>query len=72
MDGGIDLELSHMVFPNIELKVKSIVKSLNKLSLVGKYYLLIGSSIIVNNNENTNEPHDNKYLVVVFFYVFIK
>lgn len=48
MDGGIDLALSRRVFPGIEPHVKDIVKRLNIRSLVGKYYLPIGSSIIVD------------------------
>lgn len=59
MDGGIDYALSRIIFPNIEIKVKKIVRQLNRLSIVGKYYLPIGSSIILNNENDIN-----KFLVV--------
>lgn len=49
MDGGIDMVLSRIIFPDIEPKVKKIVKDLNIRSLVGKYYLPIGSSIIIDH-----------------------
>jgi O-acetyl-ADP-ribose deacetylase (regulator of RNase III) len=48
MDGGIDYVLSRIVFPNIEPEVKSIVKELNIQTLMGRPYLPIGSSIIVD------------------------
>ena len=51
MDGGIDLALSRVVFPNIEPKVKQIVKELNIKTLLGRNYLPIGSSIIVDYDE---------------------
>lgn len=57
MDGGIDYALSRIIFPGVEKEVKSIVKNLGNRSIVGKYYLPIGSSIIINKGEN-------KYLVV--------
>jgi len=57
MDGGIDLALSRIVFPNIEPKIKNIVKQLNITNLCGRYYLPIGSSIIL-------EETPNKLLVV--------
>lgn len=57
MDGGIDYALSQIIFPDVEKEVKSIVKNLGNRSIVGKYYLPIGSSIIINKGEN-------KYLVV--------
>lgn len=47
MDGGIDYALSRIIFPNIEREVKEIVKHLGITSIVGKPYLPIGSSIIV-------------------------
>lgn len=56
MDGGIDYALSRIIFPNIELEVKNIVKQLGIVSIVGKPYLPIGSSIIINK--------DNKSLVI--------
>lgn len=48
MDGGIDYALSRIVFPNIEPEVKKIVKELDIKSLLGRAYLPIGSSIILN------------------------
>jgi O-acetyl-ADP-ribose deacetylase (regulator of RNase III) len=55
MDGGIDFALSRIVFPSIELEVKSIVKELGIVSLVGKPYLPIGSSIIISKNTDTHK-----------------
>jgi O-acetyl-ADP-ribose deacetylase (regulator of RNase III) len=56
MDGGIDYALSRIIFPNIEVEVKNIVKQLSIQSIVGKFYLPIGSSIILDKG--------NKSLVV--------
>ena len=56
MDGGIDYALSRIIFPDIEREVKSIVKQLGRTSIVGKPYLPIGSSMIVDKG--------NKSLVV--------
>jgi O-acetyl-ADP-ribose deacetylase (regulator of RNase III) len=53
MDGGIDYALSRIIFPNIEIEVKNIVKQLGITSIVGKPYLPIGSSIIVNKNNKS-------------------
>lgn len=53
MDGGIDYALSRIVFPGIETEVKNIVKQLNITSLVGKYYLPIGSSIIIDKGNKS-------------------
>ena len=47
MDGGIDYALSRILFPGIEQEVKQIVKQLGRVSLVGKPYLPIGSSIVL-------------------------
>uniref|UniRef100_A0A6C0H7D6 Macro domain-containing protein n=1 Tax=viral metagenome TaxID=1070528 RepID=A0A6C0H7D6_9ZZZZ len=52
MDGGIDRALSTIVFPNIEPNIKNIIKSLNIKNIVGKYYLPIGSSIIIDYNQH--------------------
>jgi len=57
MDGGIDYALSRKVFPGIEKEVKKIVRELGILSNVGKYYLPIGSSVIVE--------YDNKRSLIV-------
>jgi len=48
MDGGMDYALSRIIFPNIEAEVKDIVKQLGITSIVGKPYLPIGSSIIID------------------------
>jgi len=56
MDGGIDFALSRIIFPNIEVEVKNIVRQLGITSIVGKPYLPIGSSIIIDKG--------NKSLVV--------
>lgn len=58
MDGGIDYALSRIIFPNIEKEVKQIVKQLGITSIVGKPYLPIGSSIIIDRDK------DNKSLVI--------
>lgn len=48
MDGGFDYALSRIIFPNIEAEVKQIVKKIGITSIVGKPYLPIGSSIILD------------------------
>jgi len=53
MDGGIDYALSRLVFPNIELEVKNIVKELNIKSIMGRPYLPIGSSIILDKGNKS-------------------
>ncbi len=53
MDGGIDLALSRIIFPNIEPRVKNIVKNLNNKNLLGRYYLPIGSSIIIDTSNHS-------------------
>lgn len=53
MDRGIDYALSRIIFPNIEKEVKNIVKQLNIKSIVGKSYLPIGSSIIIDRNDKS-------------------
>lgn len=52
MDGGIDYALSRIMFPNVEQEVKKIVKDIGIRSVVGKYYLPIGSSIVINKSNN--------------------
>ena len=47
MDGGFDYALSRIVFPGIESEVKQILQGLNIVSIVGKPYLPIGSSILL-------------------------
>ena len=53
MDGGIDLALSRKVFPGIESKLKMKVKNLNKINLLGRPYLPIGSSVILDENNKS-------------------
>ena len=53
MDGGIDYALSRIIFPNIEKEVKSIVEKIGIISIVGKPYLPIWSSIIVNKGDKS-------------------
>jgi len=48
MDGGIDYALSRIVFPGIEHEVKQMIKELGVTSIVGKSYLPIGSSMIID------------------------
>lgn len=51
MDGGIDLALSRTVLPGIEPRVKSSVRDIGRKNLLGRYYLPIGSSLIVDHDE---------------------
>ena len=53
MDGGIDYALSRIIFPDIEVEVKNIVKQLGIKSIVGKPYLPIGSSIIIDKYDKS-------------------
>jgi O-acetyl-ADP-ribose deacetylase (regulator of RNase III) len=62
MDGGIDLVLSRTIFPNIEKEVKKIVKELNITTKLGRPYLPIGSSIIIDSI--SNKYISNKSLIV--------
>lgn len=57
MDGGIDLALSRQVFPGIEPLVKRRVRELGRLTLLGRPYLPIGSSIIIDDpNQSVSGP----------------
>jgi O-acetyl-ADP-ribose deacetylase (regulator of RNase III) len=53
MDGGMDHALSKIIFPNIEKEVKQIVKQIGITSIVGKPYLPIGSSLIVDKGNKS-------------------
>lgn len=53
MDGGIDLALSREVFPGIESEVKSAVRDLGIINLLGRNYLPIGSSLILDKGQNS-------------------
>ncbi len=48
MDGGIDLSLSRTVFPYIETRIKTILHTLNITTKLGRPYLPIGSSVIID------------------------
>ena len=52
MDGGIDFALSRIVFPGVESKVKRAVRDINHCSILGRPYLPIGSSLIINEDEH--------------------
>lgn len=52
MDGGIDMALSRIVFPGIEPIVKTRIKNQNITNLLGRKYLPIGSSIIIDYDES--------------------
>lgn len=47
MDGGIDYALSRIIFPGIEKEVKEVVKEIGLTTFMERYYLPIGSSIII-------------------------
>ncbi len=53
-DGGIDLALSRQVMPGIEPVVKKAVKIFGKTNRINRQYLPIGSSIIIDHDENTS------------------
>ncbi len=53
MDGGIDMALSRIVFPDIEKDVKRLMRSLNIVNVIGRYYLPIGSSIIIDRGNTS-------------------
>jgi O-acetyl-ADP-ribose deacetylase (regulator of RNase III) len=53
MDGGIDYALSRIIFPGIEIEVKNIVKQFGRVSIVGKPYLPIGSSLILDRGNTS-------------------
>lgn len=57
MDGGIDMALSRQVFPGIEPIVKQRVRELGRQTLLGRPYLPIGSSLIIDDpNQTISEP----------------
>jgi len=63
MDGGIDMALSRQVFPGIEQLVKSQVRAIGRQTLLGRPYLPIGSSIILND-PNPDNSAPKKSLVI--------
>ena len=64
MDGGIDFALSRQVFPGIEPLVKQQVRELGRQTLLGRPYLPIGSSIIIEQQQ-TQHPHNAKMALCV-------
>ena len=54
MDGGIDHALSRVVFPGCEAEIKRRVQLLGRKSLLGRPYLPIGSSLILDVTPTTN------------------
>jgi O-acetyl-ADP-ribose deacetylase (regulator of RNase III) len=52
MDGGIDYALSRIIFPRVESVVKGCVRELGIQTLLGRPYLPIGSSIILDRDIN--------------------
>ena len=64
MDGGIDYALSRIVFPGIEPLVKSQVRAIGRQTLLGRHYLPIGSSIILDEPNPDNSAAPKKSLVV--------
>lgn len=52
MDGGIDMALSRKVFPGIEPKLKGIVSNMGIMTKLGRPYLPIGSSVIIDWDDN--------------------
>lgn len=46
MDGGIDMDLSRVIMPDIEKTLKRDIRKYGKTTLLGRKYLPIGSSII--------------------------
>jgi O-acetyl-ADP-ribose deacetylase (regulator of RNase III) len=64
MDGGIDYALSRQVFPGIEPQVKQQVRALGRQTLLGRPYLPIGSSIILEQQQ-TQQSHHAKIALCV-------
>lgn len=52
MDGGIDYPLSRIIFPNIETEVQQIINNFGFKNLINQPYLPIGSSIILDKENN--------------------
>ena len=67
MNGGIDLILSRIIFPNIEKEVKRLVRKYGKKSKLDRYYLPIGSSIIcdISNNNMCNKICDKQCSLII-------
>lgn len=54
MDGGIDHTLSRKMFPDLEKDVKATLKSTTSVSLLGRPYLGLGSTITVRVSSVSN------------------
>ncbi len=54
MDGGIDLALSRKIMPGIEPIVKQAIKTFGKKTKLDRFYLPIGSSIIISHDDFKN------------------
>lgn len=52
MDGGIDYVYSRVLFPNVEKNVKLAIKNIGIQTMIKRYYLPIGSAIIVPTENN--------------------
>jgi O-acetyl-ADP-ribose deacetylase (regulator of RNase III) len=64
MDGGIDYALSRQVFPGIEPLVKQKVRDIGQHTLLGRPYLPIGSSIILEPQQTQQSHHARMALCV--------
>lgn len=47
MDGGVDAVLSRKIFPGVQSSVQKHIRKLGKTTALGRYYLPVGSAIIV-------------------------
>ncbi len=56
MDGGMDYALSRIVFPNIEVKLKSIVKQLGIQNYTKYKPNVINKNIIINEPNLSEQP----------------
>jgi O-acetyl-ADP-ribose deacetylase (regulator of RNase III) len=54
MDGGIDYVLSRVIFPGIETRVKKRFKEIGIKNRLGRYYLPIGSSTIIDVTDKSH------------------
>jgi O-acetyl-ADP-ribose deacetylase (regulator of RNase III) len=55
MDGGIDKVLSEVILPGCEHKVKNKIRTLNIQTALGRYYLPVGSAVLI--------PFENSALI---------
>lgn len=52
MTGGIDYVLSRIIFPQIKTEIKKKLSTVGYVSKKGRHYLPIGSSLIIDQEEN--------------------